>query len=232
MILSIVTGTVDRHASIQTFVDSVRLNTTVDYELLIVDASRDPINLIGPPSQARVIREWPRQTYVAGYNKAFAQCRGKYVVWMNDDAEVTPGWDVSAVNFMDAHPEVGLGCLPFRDPGESTFTVRELWNLPYANFGIIRREIGEAVGWFDSDLTMYGSDNSISCKVLIAGHGVAPIKDSKIEHHRFKDTVRFRNQHPRVVDGRTIIRRYSTQVRRMSRAFWKNLPETEDCGYI
>ncbi len=232
MILSIVTGTVDRHSCVQTFVDSVRKHTTVEYELLIVDASRDPINIEKLPTQARIIREWPRKTYVEGYNLAFRQCQGRYVAWMNDDAEVTPGWDVAAVNFMEAHPETALGCLPWRDAGESDFYVRELWNLPYANFGIVRREIGEKVGWFDSDLTMYGSDNSITCKVLIAGHGVAPIKDAKIEHHRFKDTVRFRNQQLKVTDGRTVVRRYSTQVRRMMRTFWKNLPETEDCGYI
>src|SRR6185436_1909043 len=173
MLLSIVTGTVDRRHSIQKFVDSVREHTTVDYELLIIDAGNRPLQISLPP-QARIIPERPRKTYVAGYNAAFAECRGEFVCWMNDDAEVTQGWDVAAIEFMRAHPEVGLGCLPFSDPAWSGFKVCEMWGLPYANFGIIRREIGNEIGWFDSDLTMYGSDNAISFKVLLAGHGLAP----------------------------------------------------------
>lgn len=231
MMLSIVTGTVDRQDSLQRFVDSVRTHTVVDYELLIIDASSQPLQ-IPLPRQARVIPERPRKTYVAGYNAAFAECRGEFVAWMNDDAEVTPGWDSAAIDFMCAHPEVGLGCLPFKDPDWSEFKVCELWGLPYANFGIIRRTIGESIGWFDSDLVMYGSDNAISFKVLLAGHGMAPIKNSRIIHHRLKDVVRQRNQSSRPQDNKTITQRYAPQLRRMSSTFWKLLPETEDCGYI
>lgn len=230
MMLSIVTGTVDRQPCLQRFVDSVRVHTLADYELLIVDAGHVPLSASLPP-QARVISERPRRNYVAGYNGAFSECRGEFVVWMNDDAEVTPGWDIVAVDFMAAHPEIGLGCLPFSDPG-GAFQVCELWNLPYANFGIIRRDIGDSIGWFDRDLVMYGSDNAITFKVLLAGHGVAPIKNSRIVHHRFRDAVRLGNQRSRVQDGKTITQRYLPQLKRMSKTFWKLLPETEDCGYI
>lgn len=231
MLLSIVTGTVDRKQSIKKFVDSVREHTAVDYELLIIDAGSKPLD-VPLPEQARLISERPRRNYVAGYNKAFAECRGEFVCWMNDDAEVTPGWDVAAVDFMRAHPEIGLGCLPFSDPTWEGFKVCEWGGIPYANFGFIRRAIGDSVGWFDSDLTMYGSDNSISCKVLLAGHGVAPIKNSRIIHHRLKDSVRQQNQNSRQQDSRTFLQRYSPQLRRMTKNFWKLLPETEDCGYI
>lgn len=228
-VLSIVTGTVDRPASIGQFVKSVVAHTSLPYELLIIDAGASNVCMELPP-QARVIPEKPRKSYVAGYNAAFRQCVGEFVVWMNDDAEVTPGWDVAAVDFMRAHPEVGLGCMPFKDPGEADFKICDLWYLPYANFGIIWRTLGNEVGWFDEDLTMYGSDNAITFKVLLAGHGVAPIYASRIIHHRERDGVRAMNQGARIKDGRTITSRYLPSLRRMSKTFWTKLPEA--CGYI
>jgi len=228
-VLSIVTGTVDRQDSLQRFVRSVVEITTLDYELLIIDAGSSPTQVNLPP-QARIIAERPRRTYVAGYNAAFRECKGEFVTWMNDDAEVTQGWDVAAVDFMRQNPDIGLGCMPFRDPGEAAFRICDLWYLPYANFGIIRRKIGDAVGWFDQDLTMYGSDNAITFKVLLAGHGVAPIYASRVIHHRVKDQVRASNQNSRIADGRLITSRYMPSVRRMAKTFWTKLPE--DCGYL
>lgn len=245
-VLSLVTGTIDRHASLKKFVESVIRHAQLSYELLIIDAGSEPISCMPLPllpAEARVIREWPRKTYVSGYNSAFRECRGEFVVWLNDDAEVTAGWDVAAVDFMRAHPQVGIGCMPFFDPNRPTergaspvegFNVSELWGLPYANFGIISRELGDKVGWFDSDLTMYGSDNSITFKVLLAGFGVAPIANARIIHHRFKDHIRQVNQasRARIVDGKTIVERYRPQIRKLNKAFWTHIPEGADCGYL
>lgn len=225
MILSIVTGTLDRQQSLYQFVTSVVEHTTLPYELLISNAGHAPLSK-GMPDQVRVIAEKPRKGYVAGYNAMFKECAGEFVVWMNDDAEVTPGWDVAAVNFMNAHPEIGLGCLPFRDPGESDFTVRDLWNMAYANFGIIKRELGEKIGWFDSDLTMYGSDNAITFKVLLHGLGVSPIPGANVIHHRVRDNQRYTNQHSRPQDARILTDRYKPHMRKMLKTFWTLLPES------
>ena len=60
----------------------------------------------------------------------------------------------------------------------------------YANFGILRRSLGKELGWFDEELTMYGSDNSLTFKTLLAGHGVTSIPGAKLIHHGHADQQR------------------------------------------
>ena len=45
--------------------------------------------------------------FADGYNKAFESIDAEYAVLLNSDVEVTPGWLLPLVEYMDAHPEVG-----------------------------------------------------------------------------------------------------------------------------
>ena len=49
--------------------------------------------------------------FADGYNKAFEQIDAEYAVLLNSDVEVTAGWLVPLVEYMDAHPQVGA-CQP------------------------------------------------------------------------------------------------------------------------
>lgn len=49
--------------------------------------------------------------FADGYNKALRQVQAEYVVLLNSDVEVTPGWLAPLTEFMDAHPEVAA-CQP------------------------------------------------------------------------------------------------------------------------
>ena len=49
--------------------------------------------------------------FADGYNKAFESIDAEYAVLLNSDVEVTPGWLLPLVEYMDAHPEVGA-CQP------------------------------------------------------------------------------------------------------------------------
>jgi GT2 family glycosyltransferase len=44
--------------------------------------------------------------FAEGYNRALAQLENEYVVLLNSDVEVTDHWLDSAINYLDAHPEV------------------------------------------------------------------------------------------------------------------------------
>jgi GT2 family glycosyltransferase len=44
--------------------------------------------------------------FAEGYNRALAQIDAEYVVLLNSDVEVTPGWLVSLTAFLDSHPDV------------------------------------------------------------------------------------------------------------------------------
>jgi len=49
--------------------------------------------------------------FADGYNKAFEQIDVEYAVLLNSDVEVTPGWLIPLVEYMDFHPEVAA-CQP------------------------------------------------------------------------------------------------------------------------
>lgn len=49
--------------------------------------------------------------FADGYNKAFEQIDAEYAVLLNSDVEVTPGWLIPLVEYMDAHPQVAA-CQP------------------------------------------------------------------------------------------------------------------------
>ena len=49
--------------------------------------------------------------FAEGYNRALAQVEATYVLLLNSDVEVTPGWLLPMLAYMDAHPEVAA-CQP------------------------------------------------------------------------------------------------------------------------
>lgn len=206
-LLSVVTGTVDRPQSFFRFVESVVRHTTVDWEMLVSDASAEPVTNLGLPERVRVISERPRLGHSKGYNQAFASSLGKYVIWGNDDAEVCPGYDTTAIAFMEAHPRVGLGALHYSEDGEG-FRVNSAFGCVYANFGIIRRDLGNRIGWFDETVRMYGADNSLAFRVLLADYGVSDIPGARIIHHSVKDDIRVDNQRHRAADNQALQARY------------------------
>lgn len=190
-LLSIVTGTIDRPEHLRMLVNSIVTHAAVDWELVVADASKIPSRSVD--SRIRIIHESPRLGHTRGYNVAFRAARGAWVMWLNDDCTVLPGFDVNAIEFMEAHQRIGLGALYYSNRGED-FKVNEFIGIVYANFGIIKRDLGERVGWFDEDFYMYGADNSITFRVLLAGLGVAPIPNARVQHSEAEDYHRTKNQ--------------------------------------
>ncbi|MBK7199800.1 glycosyltransferase [Candidatus Amarolinea dominans] len=95
-----------------------------DHEIVVVDnASRDD-------STAMVRRDFPHVHlienptnvgFAAANNQALALCRGRYVLLLNSDTEVTPGTLSALVSFMEQHPQAGV---VGPDPGQPG------WQLP------------------------------------------------------------------------------------------------------
>lgn len=195
----------NRRESLLRLLDSIIAHTSVPWEFVASDASDEPSNVNLP--EVRILPEMPRLGCTKGFNRAFREAHGEFVIWINDDAEVCPGYDTAAIEFMQAHPQIGLGALHYSEGG-SPFHINSAWGVPYANFGIIRRSLGNEVGWFDEDLEMYGCDNSLAFRVLMAGHGIADIPGSKIIHHSEKDQLRLDNQRSRLRDNETLSAKY------------------------
>lgn len=169
------------------------------------------------PDNVQLIHESPRMGMVKGYNHAFKLCRGEFVLWLNDDAEVLPGYDSAGVNLLRTYPEVGMGAYYYKEGPR--FHVNMLYRMIFANFGIIRNWLGNQIGWFDDELTMYGSDNSITFKVLLAGFGVVTVPGPNIIHHSEQDDMRRENEPLRKTDGDKLNARYSSRAKEMQEVY-------------
>jgi GT2 family glycosyltransferase len=220
--LSIVTGTVDRPESLYRLIASVQALTTVSYELVIADASTEPIKTEWP--NVRVLREWPRQGCVKGYNRAFREALGKWVIWLNDDVEVLPNYDRAAIRFMEENPKVGLGAIYYQE-AKLPFHVNQHLGMIYANFGIISRQLGNDVGWFGDELQMYGCDNRLTFEVLLAGYGVVDIPESRVIHHSVPDEIRIENQKNRREDNIKFYQMYKMKYDRIRQVYFHYAPQ-------
>lgn len=202
MKLSLVTGTRNRPFDFRRLVDSIERHTPMDWELIVSDASDSPIEHETVATaetwpKIRVLPERPRLGCTVGYNRAFRETSGDWVIWLNDDCEVESGYATAAIRFMQDHSEIGLGALYYADraTGESYHVNHCHWGMLYANFGVVSRELGNQVGWFDDELTMYGNDNSLTYRVLLVGKGIAGIPEARVLHHSTQDESRRENNH-------------------------------------
>lgn len=221
-LLSIITGTLDRPDSLSRMIQSIIKNTQdVNWELIISDAGiNQPVDLSQLPANCFVIPEKPRLGHCKGYNKIFKLARGKWVVWLNDDAVVQPNWASEAIKFMEKYSDfVGLGALYWANEG-SNYKVDWYQDMPYANFGILSKEFGDEVGWFDDDiLYFYGGDNSLAFKCYLAGKLVAGIPTAKVLHRPYMDTYRPVNESHQVEDARKLMNRYRPYLKTMQKVY-------------
>lgn len=226
--LSLVTGTRNRPDSFLHLLDSVVTHTSVPWEMLVADASDQPLFCDHP--NVRVLPERPRLGMSRGYNRAFRKAQGEFVLWLNDDAEVLAGYAEEALRFMRAYPEIGLGALHYSESGGG-FHVNAYCGMVYANFGILRRELGNQVGWFDEELVMYGNDNALTFRVLMSGKGVSGIPQARLLHHPIHDPERAANteHNRRVRDVERLIEKYGPHLARM-RAVYQSTENAANTG--
>lgn len=226
-IISFVTGTRNRPADFRRMVDSIEAHTSVDWELVVSDASDSPIEEEDVATDTtwpriHVIPERPRLGCTLGYNRAFCCTKGKWVIWLNDDAVIEPGCTQVSVAFMEAHPEIGLGAIAYAEPGRRAYSVNSYMQLPYANFGIIRRTLGDKIGWFDEDFPMYGNDNSLAFRVLMAGKGIAAVPNARIYHYATIDAHRMENNRDterRRNDAQRLFDKYNPHFKQMQKVY-------------
>lgn len=223
-LLSIVTGTRHREASFERMLRSVIDNTDVPWELLVAQVSYEPYacQRVQLTDRVRFFEEKPALGPAKGYNRLFRRARGEWVAWLNDDAVVEPGWASWAISYMRERPQVGIGAMYFAirgSEGNVGYHTQSWLGLPYANFGVIRRELGDQVGWFDDDVIFYGNDNSLAFKVYLSGKSIHGLPGSKVVHYLCEDPQRKVNLKHHRVDNDRLYARYNPRLAEMRRAF-------------
>ena len=201
-------------AYVRRCVASVRRYTRIPYELIFVDnASGDGViedlRDIHKESAApvRIIRNKKNRFFAGGNNQGIRAARGDYVLLLNADTLVTPGWLQDLVECARRHPTVGL-VGPYTNHAVG---LQVLWPLAYGSLeelpswarvwskrrrGSIRsvpwligfcllipRKVIQTVGLLDERFGPGGFEDYDYClRVRFAGYEIAIAEDVYVHH--------------------------------------------------
>lgn len=230
--LSIVFATLNRAPFLRRSIASARSAAArLNYEIIVVDGgSTDETLAILEDERVTVIQQHERRGAVAAFNEGFRAAKGRYVANHNDDAEYVGFPLYNAVQELDVRPQAGQIAIPFVTcrlfhPQELAETASEtcrehgialtpkveevktaqFGRVPYANFGVTRRSVGDAVDWWNGNVYyQYGGDTELSCRILAAGHEVLVLKPDLgfLVHYEVQDGTRVPNVEQQIFSER------------------------------
>jgi N-acetylglucosaminyl-diphospho-decaprenol L-rhamnosyltransferase len=183
--------------------DSIESAGSMSREVFVVDnASTD-----GTAKQVRtrypsvhLIANDSNRGFSAANNQAIPLCRGRYLFFLNPDAELAGGCLETAVRYMDENPAVGLAgtkvvypdgslqeTISMRYPGQK-HAAEEIKGLPGAiacvlgASMIVRADLIRAIGGFDEDYFLYGEDQELCLRIRQQGYEIGYIGEAVVRH--------------------------------------------------
>lgn len=189
----------------------------VSYEVIIADdASTDETaQVIGSIPHLRVIRNESNLGFLRNCNNALKHVQGSYVVYLNNDVQITSGWLNALLGTFDSHPNVGAvgprfvypsGHLQeagaaFRqdgtadmiglngDPSQARFSYTRRVDYVSGACLMLPTSLAKQLGGFSEDfLPCYCEDSDLCLMVQEAGYYVYYNPAATIVHHLSKTT--------------------------------------------
>ena len=184
MKLSIITLSYDSLDYTKAFVKSIRKNTTLSYELIIVDNGSEPDTqrwVKENSDQSIIFQE--NQGFSKGFNEGVKLAQGKYVMMANNDTEFPPDWDKKLVDIIEINPGAGIVTPVYTsgrksalrtEPGEKILKVFPFRKYPSAVAFLMRRNdlINKFGGWSEKYEIASGEDADLCFKVWKAGYDI------------------------------------------------------------
>ena len=184
MKLSVITLSWDNLDFTKAFVKSIRDNTTLPYELIIVDNGSEPDTqrwVEENSDQSIIFQE--NQGFSKGFNEGVKLAQGKYVMMANNDTEFPPDWDKKLVDIIEKNPGAGIVTPVYTsgrksalrtEPGEKILKVFPFRKYPSAVAFLMRRNdlISKFGGWSEEYEIASGEDADLCFKVWKAGYDI------------------------------------------------------------
>ena len=202
-VLSIVIVTYHSADVIGFCLDSIESAGSVSREVFVIDnASGDGTEEIvrAKYPSVQLIANSDNRGFSAANNQAIPLCRGRYLFFLNPDAELAGGCLETAVRYMDENPAVGLAgtkvvypdgamqeTISRRYPGEKR-TAGELAGLKGAIACVLgasmiaRADLIRAIGGFDEDYFLYGEDQELCLRIRQQGFEIGYIGEAVVRH--------------------------------------------------
>jgi GT2 family glycosyltransferase len=191
--------------------DSLRkMNFPYKYEIIVVDnGSTDGTQALIKKSfpYVKLIENKKNLGFAEGNNIGARAAKGKYLVMLNNDTQVTRDWLLELFNVAESDPTIGI-CAPKQlmgdkktilyDGGAINYTgLSYSVNMYKRNFKetqnretafasgaafFIRKDIVDRIGLFDKDYFIYHEDVDVSWRVRLAGYKIMFVPKSLIFH--------------------------------------------------
>ena len=183
---------------------SVRASEGISLETFVVDnASSDGGAALvrGKFPWVRLVENRENRGFGAANNQVLSESAGRYIVLLNPDTEATPQAFRRMVDYMDAHPDVGLAGPSVRNldgtrqdtisrsyPGEKR-SAGEVAGLPgeiacvMGACQIVRAGLMRDIGGFDEDFFLYGEDQDLCLRIRKKGYEIGHVAPAVILHH-------------------------------------------------
>ena len=184
MKLSIITLSYDSLDYTKAFVKSIRKNTTLSYELIIVDNGSEPKTQkwVEEIADQSIIFQ-VNQGFSKGFNEGVKLAQGKYVMMANNDTEFPPDWDKKLVDIIEKNPGAGIVTPVYTsgrksalrtETGEKILKVFPFRKYPSAVAFLMRRNdlISKFGGWSEKYEIASGEDADLCFKVWKAGYDI------------------------------------------------------------
>jgi len=213
-LVSIVILVRDNLALTRACIDSIYASTPGALELVLVDnGSSDDVagtarELSAAGRRVVYVRNERNEGFAFGCNQGIAASSGAYLVLLNNDVVVTPGWLSRQLALLEMDPAIAVvgpttnatsgaqlvGTATYRGLAEVNRFARQ-WALEHAGeFALVPRIVGlcmvmrralvDEIGGFD---TAFGfgncEDDDLCVRILRAGHQIAIAYDVFIHHH-------------------------------------------------
>jgi len=175
----------------------------ISAEIIVVDnASKDlSVEMVKERfSEAIVIANAENRGFAKANNQAIAVSKGRYLYFLNPDAEIRKGALAAMISHMERHPDVGLAgtrlvnpdgsdqpSVESRYPGQK-HAKKEMaglkgdiaWVLGASMFA--RRMAIETVGGFNENFFLYGEEQDLCLRLRRAGWSIGFIPDAVVLH--------------------------------------------------
>ncbi len=221
--ISVVIPTLNEGAYLRRTIDQLRATVPAGTELIVVDdgATDGCCDFLRAGGEARLLEPAGERLGVSGArNKGAAAASGEVLVFLDAHVEVQPGW---IETLRDAALGPGVGAV---GPGISVLGRTDCcgWGMRYRDAGlgiewlappspgsppivpmlagaciVIRRDLFETVGGFDTGLLRWGSEDAeLSLRLWMAGYELRIVPEVVIAHL-------FRERHPYAIDWAGIL---------------------------
>lgn len=195
----------------------------IAHELIVVAGGGDgTADWLKTQRDVRVIIENERQGATRAYNQGFRAARGTYVMWLNDDSYPLPGAVEAAVEMIERPGLHNVGMIAFYhnedrkrnkldtvEYGGEAYSVYNVRGTPYANFGLLPRELLARLNYLDERYYFCGWDPDLSLKVQReAGLQVVGCRRALIHHAEVHDERKLGDSEAAEEDNRKLFAKW------------------------